>query len=170
MSTPAVKRPSAFHPQGSASSFPAAVVQVPVNAGTDNLFYSPDTGKYDVDDKGVGYEFAKYKVRGNFASILHSLTHKLAQPFPPDTHWDPLGEVEVVGDPTEKNLLSSASKAIDLGRLTEAQKDELQAKVSSYLVSIASTVPGAPLVAERGVVFFRDQELDVHQQIDLARH
>ena len=34
----------------------------------------------------------------------------------------------------------------------------------------AISVPRALLVAERGVVFFRDQELDVHQQLDLARY
>ena len=41
------------------------------------------------------------------------------------------------------------------------------------LVTISPRVPSvlrALLVAERGVVFFRDQELDVHQQLDLARY
>ena len=78
----------------------------------------------------------------SFAST-RSLTHVLGQPFLPDIHWDPLEEVEVVdrglsADPTKKNLLSSASKVIDLTptigtelhgidlrQLTEAQKDEL---------------------------------------------
>ncbi|KAF9642537.1 alpha-ketoglutarate-dependent sulfonate dioxygenase [Thelephora ganbajun] len=135
---------------------------VPVNAGNDaqnvinkpaNFFYSPDAGKGDADARGADYEFAKYK------------------PFLPDVHWNPLEEVEVVdrglsADPTKKNLLSSASKVIDLTptigtelhgidlrELTDSQKDEL-----------------ALLVAERGVVFFRDQELNIHQQLDLTRY
>ena len=75
--------------------------------------------------------------------ILDFLTYALAQPFLPDVHWDPLEEVKVVdrglfADPTKKNLLSSASKAIDLTptigtelhgidlrKLTDVQKDEL---------------------------------------------
>lgn len=79
----------------------------------------------------------------SFALILGSLTHALVQPFLPDIHWDPLEQVEVVdrglsADPAKKNLLSSASKVIDLTptigtelhgidlrQLTEAQKDEL---------------------------------------------
>jgi len=85
--------------------------------------------------------------------------------------WAPLEEVEVVdrglsADPTKANLLQAASKVthltpaigteilgIDLRQLSNAQKDEL-----------------ALLVAERGVVFFRDQEIDIHQQLELARH
>ena len=40
-------------------------------------------------------------------------------------------------------------------------------------MSTASTIFSALralLAAERGVVFFRDQELDIHQQLDLARY
>jgi len=85
--------------------------------------------------------------------------------------WEPLDEVEVVdrglsADPTKTNLFRAASKVthltpaigteilgIDLRQLSVAQKDEL-----------------ALLVAERGVVFFRDQEIDIYQQLELARH
>ncbi|KAL0562471.1 hypothetical protein V5O48_019616, partial [Marasmius crinis-equi] len=69
-------------------------------------------------------------------------------------------------DPQKKNLLSAASKVrhytpaigtelegIDLRKLTDAQKDEL-----------------ALLVAERGVVFFRDQAITIQEQLDLAKH
>lgn len=69
-------------------------------------------------------------------------------------------------DPTKKSLLSGASKVDDLtpyigtqlhglqlSRLTDAQKDEL-----------------ALLVAERGVVFLRDQDLILDQQYDLTTH
>ena len=75
--------------------------------------------------------------------ILDPQTHTLTQPFLPDIHWDPLEEAEVVdrglfANPTKKNLLSSASKVIDLTptigtelhgidlrQLTNAQRDEL---------------------------------------------
>ncbi|RLN32004.1 hypothetical protein BBJ28_00015306 [Nothophytophthora sp. Chile5] len=68
-------------------------------------------------------------------------------------------------DPTLKNLLASATvthlepkigtelSGIQLHELTNAQKDEL-----------------ALLVAERGVVFFRDQEITAEQQLDLGRY
>ncbi|KAL8826452.1 MAG: hypothetical protein Q9191_003795, partial [Dirinaria sp. TL-2023a] len=69
-------------------------------------------------------------------------------------------------DPTKKSLLSGASKVDDLtpyigtqlhglqlSQLTDVQKDEL-----------------ALLVAERGVVFLRDQDLTLDQQYDLTTH
>ncbi|KAI0663826.1 alpha-ketoglutarate-dependent sulfonate dioxygenase [Cubamyces menziesii] len=115
-----------------------------------NPFYSPDvSGEGDDSD----YQYAKYK------------------PHWPDVKWEPLGEIAVTdrgqfADPEKKSLLSAASKVqhltpaigtelsgIDLRQLTDQQKDEL-----------------ALLVAERGVVFFRDQELNIHEQLDLARH
>ncbi|TFK27756.1 alpha-ketoglutarate-dependent sulfonate dioxygenase [Coprinopsis marcescibilis] len=114
-----------------------------------NPFYSPPAG----DDGDEDYKFAELK------------------PSFPNLSWEPLQEVEVteralLADPVKKNLLSAAKKVkhltpaigteiegIDLRQLTDAQKDEL-----------------ALLVAERGVVFFRDQEIDIHQQLDLARH
>ncbi|KAI0775103.1 alpha-ketoglutarate-dependent sulfonate dioxygenase [Trametes elegans] len=115
-----------------------------------NPFYSP-TVSGDGDDSD--YKFAKYK------------------PHFPDVKWEPLGEIPVTdraqfADPEKKSLLSAATKVqhltpaigtelhgIDLRQLSDAQKDEL-----------------ALLIAERGVVFFRDQELDIHQQLELARH
>ncbi|KAI0833610.1 hypothetical protein BC628DRAFT_36102 [Trametes gibbosa] len=115
-----------------------------------NPFYSPDINGDDADSD---YKFAQYKPRF------------------PDVKWEPLGEIAVTdrgqfADPEKKSLLSAASKVqhltpaigtellgIDLRQLTDAQKDELSL-----------------LIAERGVVFFRDQELDIHQQLDLARH
>lgn len=115
-----------------------------------NPFYSPDSS---ADDKDDNYPYAQYK------------------PKFPDVHWAPLEEFPVTdrglrADPSKKNLLSAATKikhltpaigtilkGVDLRQLSEAQKDEL-----------------ALLVAERGVVFFRDQEIDIHGQLDLARH
>jgi alpha-ketoglutarate-dependent taurine dioxygenase len=69
-------------------------------------------------------------------------------------------------DPQKKNLLSAAKQVIHLTQhigtelvglqlteLTDTQKDEL-----------------ALLVAERCVVFFRDQDLDPRQQLDFTRY
>ncbi|KAF8552051.1 TauD-domain-containing protein [Imleria badia] len=114
-----------------------------------NPFYSP-TAESAADDT---YEYAAYK------------------PHFPAVSWEPLEKVDVTdrghsADPEKKALFSAAKKVqhltpaigteltgIDLRQLTPAQKDEL-----------------ALLVAERGVVFFRDQELNIHEQLDLARH
>ncbi|KAH6909157.1 alpha-ketoglutarate-dependent sulfonate dioxygenase [Coprinopsis sp. MPI-PUGE-AT-0042] len=116
---------------------------------TFNPFYSPPEG----DNTGSDYKYAHYK------------------PHFPNVSWEPLGEIDVVdrgthADSSKKNLFSAATKVthltpaigteiegIDLRQLTEAQKDEL-----------------ALLVAERNVVFFRDQEIDINEQLDLARH
>ncbi|KAL1949619.1 hypothetical protein VTO73DRAFT_8500 [Trametes versicolor] len=114
-----------------------------------NPFYSPDVG--DADDSD--YQYAKYK------------------PSWPDVKWEPLGEIAVTdrgqfADPEKKALLSAATKVehltpaigteilgIDLRQLSDAQKDELSL-----------------LIAERGVVFFRDQEISIQEQLQLARH
>ncbi|KAF9000670.1 alpha-ketoglutarate-dependent sulfonate dioxygenase [Cyathus striatus] len=114
-----------------------------------NPFYSPSIG----DDGDKAYRFAEFK------------------PHFPDVTWEPLTEIEVNerglhADPQKKHLLSAAKKVrhltpaigteidgIDLSQLSDAQKDEL-----------------ALLVAERGVVFFRDQEFDIYGQLDLARY
>ncbi|KAK4499383.1 hypothetical protein PRZ48_009897 [Zasmidium cellare] len=69
-------------------------------------------------------------------------------------------------DPEKKSLLSAATKVrhltpyvgtelvgVQLSQLTPEQKDEL-----------------ALLAAERGVVFFRDQDLDIDQQYELTKH
>ncbi|KAH8101019.1 alpha-ketoglutarate-dependent sulfonate dioxygenase [Cristinia sonorae] len=115
-----------------------------------NPFYSPANGD-DVDDSA--YEFARYK------------------PSFPNIQWPPLEEITVTdrgqfADPEKKALFSAAKKVkhltpvigtelvgIDLRQLSSQQKDELSL-----------------LVAERGVVFFRDQELNIHEQLELARH
>ncbi|KAG2109089.1 hypothetical protein BD769DRAFT_1630488 [Suillus cothurnatus] len=114
-----------------------------------NPFYSPSAGDQDDDD----YHYAKYK------------------PHFPVVNWEPLTEIAVTdrghfADSSKTALLSAAQKVkhltpaigtelvgIDLRQLTNQQKDEL-----------------ALLVAERGVVFFRDQELNIHEQLDIARH
>lgn len=85
--------------------------------------------------------------------------------------WEPLGPVDVKdrghnADPEKKALLSAASKVIqltpaigtelrgvDLRQLSDEQKDQL-----------------ALLVAERGVVFFRGQDLNIQEQLHLGRH
>jgi sulfonate dioxygenase len=114
-----------------------------------NPFYSP-TADSAADDT---YKYAAFK------------------PHFPVVSWEPLEEVEVAdrgqfADPGKKALFGAAKKVqhltpaigteitgIDLRQLTPAQKDEL-----------------ALLVAERGVVFFRDQELNIHEQLDIARY
>ncbi|KAF5359618.1 hypothetical protein D9756_003264 [Leucocoprinus leucothites] len=114
-----------------------------------NPFYSPSVG----DDGDATYPHAQLK------------------PFFPDVTWEPLAELTVEdrglhADPLKKSLLGAATRVknltpvigtelegIDLRQLTPQQKDEL-----------------ALLVAERGVVFLRDQNIDIHQQLDLARH
>ncbi|KAF8690323.1 hypothetical protein AX14_003011 [Amanita brunnescens Koide BX004] len=114
-----------------------------------NPFYSP-TGESAADDT---YTYNAYK------------------PYFPVVSWEPLKEVDVTdrghfADPEKKALFSAAKKVehltpaigteiigIDLRQLTAAQKDEL-----------------ALLVAERGVVFFRDQDLSIYEQLDIARH
>ncbi|KAI0749662.1 TauD-domain-containing protein [Daedaleopsis nitida] len=115
-----------------------------------NPFYSPTNG---ADGNDGDYKYAKYKPRF------------------PDVKWEPLTEFPVTdraqfADAEKKSLLSAASQVthltptigtellgIDLRQLTDAQKDEL-----------------ALLVAERGVVFFRDQEISIQEQLELARH
>ncbi|KAG6865785.1 hypothetical protein C0991_011777 [Blastosporella zonata] len=118
-----------------------------------NPFYSPSI-KDDGDDT---YKFSDYK-----AGHL---------PIFPKLTWETLTEIQVterglLADPSKQSLFSAAKKirhltpaigteilGIDLRQLSDSQKDEL-----------------ALLIAERGVVFFRDQEIDIHQQLDLARH
>ncbi|TDL20772.1 TauD-domain-containing protein [Rickenella mellea] len=114
-----------------------------------NPFYSPSIG----DDGDDGYEYSRFK------------------PSFPEVSWEPLAPFDVVdrglsADPEKKALFSAAKKikhltpaigteleGIDLRQLSDTQKDEL-----------------ALLVGERGVVFFRDQAIDIHEQLALARH
>ncbi|TCD60554.1 hypothetical protein EIP91_009870 [Steccherinum ochraceum] len=129
---------------------PTVVEDLKAAAQPINPFYSPSNGD-DADDSS--YEFARYK------------------PHFPDLKWAPLEEIAVTdraqyADPDKKALFSAAKKVkhltpaigtefkgIDLRQLTGQQKDELSL-----------------LVAERGVVFFRDQELNIREQLELARH
>ncbi|KAI0277282.1 alpha-ketoglutarate-dependent sulfonate dioxygenase [Russula aff. rugulosa BPL654] len=116
-----------------------------------NPFYSPS---FTDDGKNEQYKYAQYK------------------PSFPDVSWEPLKEVKVIdkglllASSDKKTLLSAASKVItltptigtelqgiDLRQLSDAQKDELSL-----------------LVAERGVVFFRNQNINIHEQLELARH
>lgn len=88
----------------------------------------------------------------------------------PATTYAPIPELPyhdraLKADPSFKNLLANATlthlapkigteiSGIQLHELTDAQKDEL-----------------ALLVAHRGVVFFRDQAIDMDQQLDLGRY
>jgi len=114
-----------------------------------NPFYSPPS----TDENDGTYKFAQYKPRF------------------PDVKWAPLEEQEVVdrglfADPEKKALFAAASKVqhltpaigtelsgVDLRQLTPEQKDEL-----------------ALLVGERGVVFFRDQDISIRELLDLHRH
>jgi len=85
--------------------------------------------------------------------------------------WKPLQEIEVVdrgheADPKKATLFSLASKVkhltpaigtelvgVDLRQLSDKAKDEL-----------------ALLAAERGVVFLRDQEINIKEQLELGRY
>ncbi|KDQ53178.1 hypothetical protein JAAARDRAFT_39545 [Jaapia argillacea MUCL 33604] len=113
-----------------------------------NPFYSPAIA----DDGDTSYKYAQYK------------------PVFPKVKWEPLTEISVterglLADPSKTSLFSAGKVKhltpaigteitnIDLRQLTGAQKDEL-----------------ALLIAERGVVFFRDQEINIYEQLDLARH
>ncbi|KUJ17647.1 TauD-domain-containing protein [Mollisia scopiformis] len=87
-------------------------------------------------------------------------------PDPPLEQFEPARDRAFFADPTKASLLSQASsiealtpyigtelKGVQVSQLTDAQKDEL-----------------ALLVAERGVVFFRDQDITLEQQHALAAH
>ncbi|KIW69879.1 hypothetical protein PV04_02198 [Phialophora macrospora] len=87
-------------------------------------------------------------------------------PDPPVKEFEPPTDRAFFADPEKKSLLSAAKEVrkltpyigtelvgIQLSQLTDKQKDEL-----------------ALLVAERGVVFFRDQDLTLDQQYELNAH
>jgi len=115
-----------------------------------NPFYAPAVG----DDGDDSYRYAAYK------------------PSFPKISWPPLEPVQVRdrghdADPEKKELFAAASKVINLtpalgtelrgislSKLTDRQKDEL-----------------ALLVAERGVVFFREQnDFGLKEQLELGRY
>ncbi|KAG6900833.1 hypothetical protein C0993_000152 [Termitomyces sp. T159_Od127] len=131
-----------------------------------NPFYSPYIG----DDGDNNYKFAEFK------------------PTFPKINWPPLTEVQVtergvLADPSKRNLLSAAQKVkhltpaigteilgIDLRQLSDAQKDELALLVAERgVVCKLFVLPFASYVQHPWKVF-RDQEIDIHQQLDLARH
>ncbi|KAH9944835.1 TauD-domain-containing protein [Amylocystis lapponica] len=109
-----------------------------------NPFYSPFAG----DDSDSSYQHAQYKV-------CTKLAHRLF----PRRQVGPLEEQAVTERPASAAAkvqhltpaIGTEITGIDLRQLTDAQKDEL-----------------ALLVAERGVVFFRDQEINIHEQLALA--
>ncbi|KAI1618474.1 putative alpha-ketoglutarate-dependent sulfonate dioxygenase [Exophiala viscosa] len=92
------------------------------------------------------------------------LTYK--PPHPPVKEFEPATDRAFFADPEKKSLLAAAQKVrnltpyigtelvgIQISQLTDAQKDEL-----------------ALLVAERGVVFFRNQDITLDQQYELTTH
>lgn len=103
--------------------------------------------------------------------VAHSeFDHPELKSVYPDTTFPPIPELPyddraAYADPTFKNLLEHATvthlapkigteiSGVQLHELTDAQKDEL-----------------ALLIAQRGVVFFRDQEINVDQQVELGRY
>jgi len=116
---------------------------------TNNPFYSP----LGLDDGDKSYEYAQYK------------------PIFPTLDWKQLEEIDVVdkgynADPSKTTLFSLASKVkhltpaigtelegVELRQLSDKAKDEL-----------------ALLVAERGVVFLRNQEINIHEQLEFGRY
>lgn len=101
--------------------------------------------------------------------VANTITPKVLDyrpPHQPLEEFEPARDRAFFADPKKASLLSQASsieevtpligtelKGIQLSQLTDTQKDEL-----------------ALLVAERGVVFFRDQDLNLEQQHALASY
>jgi sulfonate dioxygenase len=103
-------------------------------------------------------------------SISHTgITEKVLQytaPDPINKEFEPPKDRAFFADPEKKSLLDAVKEVrhltpyigtelvgIQLSRLNDAQKDEL-----------------ALLVAERGAVFFRDQDLTTEGQHELFKH
>lgn len=103
-------------------------------------------------------------------TLIHTgLTPEVLQyqaPHPPVKEFTPPKDRAFYGDSSKSSLLSAATSVkaltpyigteltgIQLSQLTPSQKDDL-----------------ALLAAERGVVFFRDQDLTIDQQYDLTAH
>ena len=87
-------------------------------------------------------------------------------PNPPVKPFEPPEDRAFYADPAKQSLLDAATRVkkltpyigtelegVQLSQLTDAQKDEL-----------------ALLAAERGVVFFRDQDITIEQQYELTKH
>ncbi|KAG8407911.1 hypothetical protein J3458_020220 [Metarhizium acridum] len=100
------------------------------------------------------------------ASAISPAVLAYQPPDPPLEEVTPPRDRAFFADPTKSSLLKAATgieditpyigtelKGVQLSKLTDAQKDEL-----------------ALLVAERGVVFFRDQDITLDQQHELASY
>ncbi|QRW03572.1 TfdA family taurine catabolism dioxygenase TauD [Ceratobasidium sp. AG-Ba] len=136
-------------PVATESEAPRAVEAIKQAEKIYNPFYSP--GAHDDGDQS--YKYAGYK------------------PVFPKVDWPPLQEQKIVeralnADPAKPNLLKDGVKVrnitpaigseisgLDLRQLTDTQKDEL-----------------ALLVAERGVVFLRKQDISIHELLDIGRY
>ncbi|KAF8529303.1 hypothetical protein BU17DRAFT_80535 [Hysterangium stoloniferum] len=121
-------------------------------------------------DEDDTYQYAKYK------------------PSFPKLDWEPLQEQSIThrglqADPDKKALFSAAQKVkhltpaigseilgLDLRQLSDTQKDELYAPVQNHTFDLSKTYISALLVAERGVVFFRNQAINIHEQLELSRY
>ncbi|KAG6369682.1 hypothetical protein JVT61DRAFT_14107 [Boletus reticuloceps] len=80
--------------------------------------------------------------------------HAAYKPYFPVIDWAPLQEIEVTDRVQHLTpAIGTEIIGIDLRQLTPAQKDELS---------------GSPGCRERRL--FRDQELNIHEQLDLGRH
>lgn len=119
----------------------------------------------------IDQQLSSYSATSNLNDCNEHYKYAQYKPIHPAVSWGPLKEVKVVekglaADPEKKSLLSAASKVItltpalgtelhgiNLSQLSDKQKDELSL-----------------LVAERGVVFFRNQDINIHEQLDLGRH
>jgi sulfonate dioxygenase len=103
-------------------------------------------------------------------SVSHTgITERVLSYTPPDPdnkEFEPPKDRAFFADPAKKALLSAVKQVrhltpyigtqlvgVQLSQLNDAQKDEL-----------------ALLVAERGVVFFRDQDITTEGQHELAKH
>ena len=87
-------------------------------------------------------------------------------PHPPVEEFEPPKDRAFFADPTKKNIFNAATvvkhltpfigtelQGVQLSQLTDVQKDDL-----------------ALLVAERGVVFFRGQDITTEQQHEFTKH
>lgn len=99
----------------------------------------------------------------------YGLTEKVMNykpPHPPVEEFEPAKDRAAFANPEKKSLFSAATKVrhltphvgtelvgVQLSKLTPDQKDEL-----------------ALLAAERGVVFFREQDITLDEQYELTKH
>jgi sulfonate dioxygenase len=105
-------------------------------------------------------------------------------PDPPLKEFDPPRDRAFFADPNKASLLASISsvedltpyigtelKGIQISQLTDDQKDELALLVAEVGHTSKGRVLHAMLIfLQRGVVFFRDQDITLEQQHALATH